>query len=233
MKVLGLLGRALAWLIALIALVVAGYFLAAWIGSSIPRNSGWTEAETGIPIMIEDNGYHTSIVMPVVTPIKDWRETFPSLAEPTTNGPRPTHVSVGWGDSEVYRTVATWDDLKPGTALRIATSGGPAVMRVAGYYRPGASPHHRWLILREAEYARLVARVEHTLPPIADPAQRVSYSSFDPKAKVYDATGRYWIGYTCNQWVADALAEAGVEIGSWTPLSGGVMKWIPQGERQP
>ena len=106
-------------------------------------------------------------------------------------------------------------------------------MRVAGYYRPGASPHHRWLVLREEEYARLVARVEDTLPPIADPAQRVSYSSFDPKAKVFDAKGRYWIGYTCNQWVADALAEAGVEIGSWTPLSGGVMKWIPQGETQP
>ena len=106
-------------------------------------------------------------------------------------------------------------------------------MRVAGYYRPGASAHHRWLILREEEYARLVARVEEGLPPIADPADRVSYSSFDPKAKVYDSTGRYWIGYTCNQWVADALAEAGVEIGSWTPLAGGVMKWIPQGETQP
>ena len=65
MKALGLFGRAFGWLIALLALVVAAYFLAAWIGSSIPRNSGWTEAETGIPVMVEDNGYHTSIVMPV------------------------------------------------------------------------------------------------------------------------------------------------------------------------
>ena len=233
MKALGHLGRAFGWLIALLALVVASYFLAAWIGSSIPRNAGWTEAESGIPIMVEDNGYHTGIVMPVVPDVNDWRDTSPTLAELPANGPRPTHVSVGWGDSEVYRTVATWDDLKPGTVLRIVTRGGPAVMRVAGYYRPGAGVHHRWLVLREAEYAQLVAQVEDTLPPIADPAKRASYPSFDPKAKVFDANGRYWIGYTCNQWVADALAEAGVKTGSWTPLSGGVMKWIPQGAAQP
>ena len=61
MKALGHLGRAFGWLIALLALVVASYFLAAWIGSSIPRNAGWTEAESGIPIMVEDNGYHTGI----------------------------------------------------------------------------------------------------------------------------------------------------------------------------
>ena len=40
MKALGHLGRAFGWLIALLALVVASYFLAAWIGSSIPRNAG-------------------------------------------------------------------------------------------------------------------------------------------------------------------------------------------------
>ena len=233
MKALGLFGRAFGWLIALLALVVAAYFLAAWIGSSIPRNSGWTEAETGIPVMVEDNGYHTSIVMPVVTPLKDWRDTFPSLAEPTANGPRPTHVSVGWGDREVYRTVATWSDLKPGTALRIATRGGPAVMRVARYYRPAGGPNHRWIILREAEYARLVAAVEAGLPPIADPKNRVSLTSFDPRARIYDSTGHYTPFYSCNQWVADALAEAGIEIGLWSPLAGGVMKWIPQGAAQP
>ena len=114
-----------------VALIVAGFFLTAWVGSSIPRNSGWSEAETGIPIMVESNGVHTGIVMPVVTPVKDWRETIPFAAEPLPDGRRATHISVGWGDREVYRTVATWGDLKPGTALRIATRGGPAVMRVA------------------------------------------------------------------------------------------------------
>ena len=33
-------------------------------------------------------------------------------------------------------------------------------MRVAHYYRPAGGPNHRWVILREEEYARLVAEVE-------------------------------------------------------------------------
>ena len=233
MKALRLLGWTLGSLIGAMAVLAAGFFLAAWAGSSIPRNAGWSETETGIPVMVESNGVHTGIVMPIATPVKDWRVTFPSTARPMANGMRPTHVSIGWGDREVYRTVATWGDLKPSTALRIATRGGPAVMRVATYYRPSGDANHRWIILREQEYARLVARIEAGLPPIVDPADRISLTSFDPRARIYDAAGRYTPFYTCNQWVADALAAAGVEMGRWTPLAGGVMKWIPQGGKNP
>lgn len=233
MSAVRLLGWTLGSLIGAVALLATGFFLSAWAGSSIPRNGGWNETETGIPIMVESNGVHTGIVMPIATPVKDWRETFPSTGAPMKSGMRPTHVSVGWGDREVYRTVATWGDLKPGTALRIATRGGPAVMRVATYYRPSEDTNHRWLILREQEYARLVARIEAGLPPIAEPEGRISLTGFDPRAHIYDSTGRYTPFYTCNQWVADALAAAGVEMGQWTPLAGGVMKWIPQGEAQP
>ena len=233
MRAVRLLGWTLGSLIGAVALLIAGFFLAAWAGSSIPRNAGWSETETGIPIMVESDGVHTGIVMPIATPVKDWRETIPFAAEPLPDGRRATHISVGWGDREVYRTVATWGDLKPGTALRIATRGGPAVMRVARYYRPAGGPNHRWIILREAEYARLVAAVEAGLPPIADPKNRVSLTSFDPRARIYDSTGHYTPFYSCNQWVADALAEAGIEIGLWSPLAGGVMKWIPQGAAQP
>lgn len=233
MRAVRLLGWTLGSLIGAVALLIASFFLAAWAGSSIPRNGGWSETETGIPIMVESNGVHTGIVMPIATPVKDWRETFPSTAQPMKSGMRPTHISVGWGDREVYRTVATWGDLKPATALRIATRGGPAVMRVATYYRPSEDTNHRWLILREQEYARLVARIEAGLPTIANPEDRISLTSFDPRARIYDSTGLYTPFYTCNQWVANALAAAGVEMGQWTPLAGGVMKWIPQGEAQP
>ena len=233
MSALRLTGRIALGLAGALALVVAGFFLAAWIGSSIPRNAGWVEAESGIPIMVETNGFHTGIVMPIVTPVKDWRETFPSAAQPMARGMRPTHISVGWGDREMYLDVPTWADLKPASALRIAFRGGPAVMRVAHYYRPAGGPDHRWLVLREEEYARLVAEVEKALPPLADPRARVSHASFDPLAEVYDAAGRYTLRNTCNQWVGDTLAAAGVEMGAWTPLAGGVMKWIPEGEAQP
>lgn len=233
MKALRLLGWAAGSVASILAVIIGGFFLAAWIGSTIPRNAAWEEAKTGIPIMVETNGVHTGIVMPIATPVKDWRETFPSAADPMANGMRPTHVSVGWGDREVFLHVPTWGDLKVSTAARIATQGGPAVMRVAHYYRPAGGPNHRWVILREDEYARLVAQVEAGLPPIDDPRDRVSHDSFDPLARVYDSTGHYTLGNTCNQWVGDTLAAAGVEMGMWTPLAGGVMKWIPEGGAGP
>jgi hypothetical protein len=43
----------------------------------------------------------------------------------------------------------------------------------------------------------------------------------------YTARGTYHIGNTCNQWTSDQLAAAGVRIGTWSPFSGGVMKWVP------
>lgn len=233
MKAMRAVGWALSGLLAACLLLVGGFFLAAWIGSSIPRNADWVEAESGIPIMVETNGVHTGIVMPIATPVKDWRETLPSAGEPIEGGMLPTHVSVGWGDREVYLNVPTWGDLEASTAARIATRGGPAVMRVAHYYRPASGPNHRWVILRDEEYARLVAEVEAGLPPIDDPRDRVSHDSFDPQARVYDSTGRYTLGNTCNQWVGDTLAAAGIEMGTWTPLAGGVMKWIPDGDARP
>ena len=41
--------------------------IAAWAGSAIPRNSDWTEPTSGVEIMVETNGIHTAIVLPLVT----------------------------------------------------------------------------------------------------------------------------------------------------------------------
>src|SRR5688572_3942858 len=76
-----------------VTLGIGLFFLAGWIGSSIPRNGHWRESPRGVEIMVETNGVHTAIVMPLVTAQKDWREHFPAgdLAMP---GRPYTHVSV-------------------------------------------------------------------------------------------------------------------------------------------
>ena len=217
------------WVSAGLLTLVSAFLLVAWIGSSIPRNTSWKEPATGIPIMVESNGLHTELVLPIVTPIKDWRTTFPSAGEPRIeDGWLPTHIAVGWGEKEVFLNTPTWADLKVSTALRIATRGGDGLVRVAHYVNPQPSLDHRWITLRPDEYARLTERVEAMLPPLPPNVQRRSYTGFDPTARNYDATGRYTLTNTCNQWTSDTLAYAGVRIGAWTPFAGGVMKWIPQ-----
>lgn len=222
------LGRWLAGILAAPFILFAMFLLAAWIGSSIPRNPEWTEPESGIEIMVETNGVHTGIVMPVDSAVKDWRETFPSAGQPRADGQLPTHIAIGWGEKEVFLNTPTWSDLKPATALRIIFAGGEALMRVGHYVRPAPSEYHRPVRLRAEEYARLVERIEAALPPVPPGATRRSYDSFEPGARNYDALGRYTLGNTCNTWIGDVLADAGMRIGLWTPLAGGVMKWVPE-----
>lgn len=218
-------------LLTMLALIVAGYPLAAWIGSSVPQNAGWREPAEGVEIMVSTNGTHTGIVMPVVTPIKDWRETFPSTAKPTAAGRMPTHIDIGYGEREVFMEVPTWSDLSPAIALRIATLGGDALIRVSHYVHPAPRENYRPLTLTDKQYARLVASIETHLPR-SHPAHRKTLRGTFPDDAYYEATGRYTLGNTCNTWVGARLADAGVPMGLWTPLAGGVMKWVPVPENR-
>lgn len=218
---LGLIARAvLGWL----ALALGAYALAGWIGSSIARNGDWREPAEGVEIMVETNGVHTAIVMPLDTPQKDWREEFPPAH--TASPDRPyTHVSVSWGERQFYLETPTWADLSPLTVLRIATVGGPGLTHAGHYVRPAPGPTIRPLRLRPSEYAALVRAIEATLAPRGERRRYRGYGSYDV---FYEARGRYTPVRTCNQWTSDMLAEAGARTGWWTPFPGGVMKWVPQ-----
>ena len=220
-RLVGTLGAVLAAL----ALAFLLFALAGWIGSSIPRNAGWQEAASGVEILVETNGVHTALVLPLVTPEKDWRAEFPAgdIALPH----RPyTHVSISWGEREVFLNTPTWWDLRPTTVLRIMGMGGEGLLHIAHYVRPAPSDTERPLRLSRAEYRRLVAAIEETLPP----HPRISYPGYGAQDVFYDAPGHYTATNTCNQWTSDMLARAGVRAGRWTPFAGGVMKWVPKPE---
>lgn len=206
-----------------LTLAVGLYFLAGWIGSSIPRNAGWRESPGGIEILIETNGVHTAIVMPLVTPQKDWRADFPASEIRAPHRPY-THVSVSWGEREVYLNTPTWTDLSPLTVLRIVTTGGKGLLHVAHYVRPAPDDTIRPLRISPADYARLVAQIEARMPPRAGRRLHPGYGDDDV---FYDAPGSYTAVNTCNQWTGNVLAGAGIRMGRWTPFAGSVMKWVP------
>ncbi|WP_234035134.1 DUF2459 domain-containing protein [Aurantiacibacter sediminis] len=212
-------------LFAMLAMVVVGYPVAAWVGSSIPQNADWAPPADGVDIMVETNGTHTSIIVPVVTDQKDWRETFPSASLPTPYG-TPTHLAIGYGEREVFLNVPTWGDLEAATALRIATVGGDSLVRVSHYVRPAPSDYHRPLTISREQYARLIGAIESHLPETPAGEREILTGTYAEDA-YYEALGEYTMGMTCNTWVGAQLAEAGIPMGLWTPMAGGVMKWIP------
>ncbi len=215
--------RSLGVLVAGILLAFELFALFGWIGSSIPRNGEWREPPRGVEILVGSNGVHTELVMPLVTPEKDWRPDFPAgdLVGPDRGF---THVAVGWGEREVFLNTPTWWDLSPMTVLRIIGVGGEGLLHVSHYVRPAPSDDFRPLTLTPDEYRRLVAAIERSLPR----GERVRYPGYGPQDVFYEAPGEYTAANTCNQWTSDMLAAAGVRTGWWTPFAGGVMKWVPE-----
>ena len=214
--------RALAAILAGIVLALLLFALAGWIGSSIPRNNGWREPDQGVAILVGSNGVHTELVLPLVTPEKDWRPDFPA-SDVALQRPDYTHVAVSWGEKQVFLETPTWWDLSPVTVLRIAGIGGEGLLHVSHYVRPAPSADFRPLKLTAGQYRRLVAAVERSLPP----GPRVRHQGYGAQDVFYDAPGEYTASNTCNQWTSDTLAAAGVRTGWWTPFAGGVMKWVP------
>ena len=215
--------RWLAWLLGVPLALTILFLLGTWIGSSVPRNGDWAEPAEGVEILIETNGIHTGIVIPLVTPQKDWRSDFPAADLGNPNRPY-THVSVSWGEREVFLDTPTWADLSLSTAIG-AAFGGDGLLHAAHYVRPAPSADIRPLRITEAQYARLVAEIERQVLP---PDQRTLHAGYAGYDVFYDAPGTYHLGNTCNQWTSDTLAAAGIRTGWWTPLPGGVMKWVPQ-----
>ncbi|WP_328598071.1 DUF2459 domain-containing protein [Croceibacterium salegens] len=219
--------RRLTWRIAkwsafALAAFFALFFLSIWIGSSIPRNSGWREPDDGIEIMVQSNGVHTALVLPLVTPERDWRPVFPA-DEVALSGEPYTHLAISWGERQVFLETPTWWDLSPMTVLRIAGIGGDGLLHVEHYVRPAPADDLRPLRLTHAEYARLVAEIDRVVPQ----GQRVSYPGYGDQDVFYETGGHYTVRNTCNQWTSNTLASAGVKTGWWTPMAGGVMKWVP------
>ena len=217
------LKRLLLWPLAVLAAFALVFLLTAWIGSSIARNDDWEQPAAGVQIMVETNGVHTAIVMPAVSAQKDWRADFPADDVLAPNRPY-THVSVSWGEREVFLNTPTWWDLSLPTVFGAAT-GGEGLLHVSHYIRPAPSPDHRQLTISHAEYARLIAIIEREILPASERTVYRGYSDYDV---FYDAPGTYHLGNTCNQWVSNALAAAGIKTGWWTPMVGGVMKWVPE-----
>lgn len=218
------------WPIAAIPLAAFAFALSGWAGSMIPRNPNWREPSSGITIMIEDNGIHTGIVMPLQTPQKDWKAEFwPSV--PHGIDPEFTHISISWGEKGFFLNTPNWRDLRPSTALH-AIAGGEGLYHTAYYIRPAHNAHMRPITLRPDEYRRLAAAIARQIPPRG---QRKAYRGYGSNDMFHAALGAYHAGNDCNQWTSDKLAEAGVKTGYWTPFAGGVMRWIarPHSPQQP
>ena len=205
-------------------LVLGLYFIAALIGSFIPANSDWREPDEGIPIFVETNGVHVSLILPMSAAGEDLSD----LIRPehlTNRGLYGTHAMIGWGHGPVYRNAKTWADVKSGDIGSAIIGSDDTVMHIYHRIDPQPNAIRKRVQVSEAQYRKIVADVRAAFN-LTEDGQSKALPAYGTNNLFYESVGRYSAFNTCNEWTGSLLRRAGVKVGIWTPMPGGVMHWF-------
>jgi uncharacterized protein (TIGR02117 family) len=198
--------------------------VAALIGSHIPANNNWRQPAEGIDIFVETNGVHVSLIVPKIAAGEDLSDLVrpDQLSDPALFG---THFMIGWGHRAVYRNAQTWADVKSGDVASAIIGSDSTTLHIYHLVDPIPLRHRKMLRVSNAQYRSIVAQIRQAFR--LDAQKRSSaYPAYGADNLFYDAKGHYSAINTCNTWTGSVLKRAGVKIGFWTPLAGGVMRWF-------
>ncbi len=200
---------------------VALYFGAALGLEFWPANSANQPPSAGYEIFVATTGVHADLVMPVSSPIVDWRRVFaPSAFERPPA--RPRFVAVGWGDRTFYLQTRAWSDLTAGRALRALAGGNPTVLHVRYLSSTQALAKVYGVALSGDQYARLA---DHVIETLARP-EAITGAAYGVADAFFEAKGAYNLFNTCNTWVGRGLLRAGVKVARWTPLERNLLRHL-------
>ncbi len=221
--------RLVQWL-GLVALLPVVYLFAALAGAILPApvspdRGGPPEITVGLirgPI-------HYDFLVPSTNRTRDVFQFAHRAGVPLAH-PDVRWILVGWGARDFYTTVGGYSDVSFRALWRGAT-GDDAVLRVDVLGTlPATAPGLRWLNLSNAQFDRLIAALEQE----ARAAEPIDHDGFSENDAFFTARGPFHLFRTCNVWVGEMLAQAGIAIGRWTPIPHSVdlsLRWfrVPQG----
>jgi uncharacterized protein (TIGR02117 family) len=199
--------------------------VAALIGSHIPANSKWQQPANGVDIFVETNGVHVSLIVPISAAGDDLSDLIrpDQLANPELYG---THVMVGWGHKRVYRNARTWADVKSRDIASAIIGSDDTTLHIYHMIDPRPLSYRRMLRVTPEQFHIIVTQIRNTFRLDAG-GKSHAYPAYGPDNMFYDSVGHYSAFNTCNTWTGDVLLRAGVRMGIWTPMPGGIMRWFP------
>ena len=203
--------------------MVGFYFSAALIGSLIPANSAWQKPKNGVPIFVETNGVHVSLILPTAAAGEDLSDLIRAehMTNPDLYG---THFMIGWGHGAVYRNAQTWGDVRSGDIGLAIIGSDDTTLHIYHLINPQPSSIRKEFRVTEVQYRTIVSEVRASFK--LNNGRSTAYTAYGPNNLFYDSVGHYSALNTCNEWTANVLRKAGVRVGVWTPMPGGVMRWF-------
>jgi uncharacterized protein (TIGR02117 family) len=205
-------------------LVIGLYMTAALVGSHIPANSDWRQPTEGIDIFVETNGVHVSLIVPMSAAGEDLSD----LVRPehlTNRDLFGTHAMIGWGHGRVYRNAQTWGGVKSGDIASAIVGSDFTTLHIYHLINPQVLPHRKALRVTPQQYRSIVRQIRATFR-LNEAGESIAHPAYTADNLFYDSKGHYSAINTCNSWTGYILRNAGVRIGAWTPMPGGVMRWF-------
>jgi uncharacterized protein (TIGR02117 family) len=204
------LGRGIGFL-----LTILGLYLAASVGGGLWGN-GHAARHGNIPVGLIISGIHTDLLIPL-TPDVRARFAFAQTAGVPVLADGAEWLLIGWGAREFYTTAGTYADITA-SAVFSGVTGDTSVMRLEVLGWVGDLTGIPMLALDEPQFAALLDTVEASLArdaggvPIA-----LDHPGFTTTDAFFAAMGPFNIMHTCNVWVGETMAAAGIPFGRWTP----------------
>ncbi len=155
-------------------------------------------------VFVSSNGWHSGIAIA--------RADLPPGAIPeTADFPNAAYFEFGWGNREYYPAPRKTLGLTLGAALP-----GAAAVHLSGLARHPREmfPGSEWIALRVTDdgFRRLVAYLRGSFERGAAFRAVASARGLYDFSAFYPATGTFHLFYTCNTWIAQGLAQAGLPV---------------------
>ena len=210
---------------ALSLITCIGLFAAAAVVSALVPIAGEAHSQKGptSPVYVCATLAHADIVLPQDDPLISWDKSFPAID--SWNLRPDAMLAFGWGDIVFFRETPNWADVRLAVAFTALTGQNGTALRIMGVRAPVGDPDCIRLELEEPARAALIRHIVRT--------RRADGSCMPGLTRVEmlcEAVGHYSPLSTCNQWVADALASAGLPHAWFAPFSFDVM-WPLQNSR--
>ena len=211
--------RRLAILQALFALAIVTYLAAAAAGGLLSNGAPVpAPGEDTYRIGLFQGSLHTDLLIPV-TPDVRARFAFVQDAGVPVLDPQAEWLVVGWGSNSFFETVASVSDISASMIWRSAT-GDSSVLRIDLAGRIEDFSRITLMALTPDQFNALTDAILDSFAQVAD-GRRIPlpYAGFTPTDGFFAGRDRFHMARTCNVWVSEMFARAGLRFGRWTPTN--------------
>ncbi len=174
-----------------------------------------------------NHGYHSSLALPAVSIVHDWRKDFPYITDSISL------VEFGWGEKAFYMSRS----FPIGDGVKALFLPNPSVLQVV------ALEDRNSYILSKAEiipielcrdqYAEMVTYIRASFQRDSLGKAAFLAEGFYPNASgFYDALGTYYAFNNCNTWVGGALRAASLQTPLWDGIPQSI-RWHLSGKPIP